>query len=132
MIMYIILGSIVIGSIFFGLYINNLYKKYDQKESLKEEIDGLKKSVDEAMRYFEQTYCNDFDHTVYETLRIKVNFITKIIRNKSLEEQKTYYKKLYERLYETGYRLKTDFYNVEKIILPLSSLIKEICESYIS
>jgi len=125
------MGLCVLGLWFFVRYIKDEYRKYDREETQKEEIERLKGLIKGAMNYIYTNFNNDFDSSAYNNIKIKVDFLRPIIERKPTEKKLYYYKKLFQRLYETTYRLKTDFYNVKSVISPLTTLVDEIAAEQI-
>ena len=126
----------VISVIFLGLYllwlhIKRLYREFDRRETLKEETEKQKELIKGAMSYIRNHYNNDFDSTPYTNIKTKVDFLKPIIENKSDEKKLFYYKRLYESLYDSVYRLKTSYDNVAEIVKPLNTLTTEIVEDHI-
>ena len=122
------------GSIFFGtvailiyflfLYIRSEYREYDRRETLKEDILKERAKVKKLQDYFRETY----EHNVYSSIKVSLDFCIKLIYNKSPEEQLEGLKNLYEVLYETGYRLKRDYADVNYILAPLVNFRTKLFE----
>jgi len=122
-----ILWPIILGSTFFVayllfLYIRKMYREYDRKETIKENITEYRAQIKMALDYFRVTY----EHNVYNNIKTNSDFCLKIIYNKNIEDQLKYMEKLYNTLYETGFRLKTRFDDVNYILAPMKNLREEL------
>ena len=124
----------LIGSIFFGtvailvfilfLHVRSEYREFDRKETLKERILEERKRIRELQDRFRLTY----DHNVYSSVKVSLDFCQKMILNKSPEEQLPNFRDLFEVLYETDYRLKKDYADVNYILAPLVNLRTRLFE----
>ncbi len=120
----IFFGTIAILIFFLFLYIRSEYREYDRRETLREDILRQRASIKKIQDYLRENY----DHNVYSSLKISLDFCIKLIYNKSLEEQLEGLKNLHEVLYETGYRLKKDYADVNYILAPLVNLRTKLFE----
>jgi hypothetical protein len=122
---------IAIGSIFFIVfsyfYVKYKYKKYDENETLKENIVIERAKIKDALEYFKNTY----DYHVFNSIKTNVDLCLEIILNKNYEYQITYLKKLFDKLFETGYRLKTNYDDPMYIIMPLKNFREELAQEVI-
>lgn len=126
------MGSIILGSIFLLLfiysiiaYIKRAYREYDRRETLKETKVEYRAKIKQAEDYFRNTYNNN----VYLNVKTNIDFCLKIIYNRSkIEDQIKGLKNLYDILYETGYRLKVRYDDVNFIITPLKNLRGKLFE----
>ena len=124
----------LIGSMFFGtiailifflfLYIRSEYREFDRRETLKERILRKRAEIKSAQDYFRETY----EHNVYSSIKVSLDFCIRLILNKSPEEQLEGLENLYEVLYETGYRLKKDYADVNYILAPLVNFRTKLFE----
>jgi hypothetical protein len=126
---YYITGSIIfICCVLIGFfYIKFKYKKFIETETLKEEIIKIRAKIKNAQEYFKNTY----DHHVFFMIKTNIDLCLEIILNKNLNHQLVYLSKLYEKLYETGYRLKLNYDNPTYIISPLKNFREELAQELI-
>lgn len=128
-------GAIIImGLIFSGLffYIRVKYREYDENETLKEQNGIWKNRINEALKFFRDNYNDDLNHSAYDNVRIKTDFILKLISKKnSLKDQNHYYNMLFSMLYETAARMKTEI-DVKKILSPLTGLYEELVTEHLN
>ncbi len=120
----IIFAVILLTSCLSFLYIRSSYREYDRKESLKENILKERARIKQVQDYLRSSY----EPNVYSSLKISLDFCLKMIYNKSLEEQLVCLKSLYEVLYETTYRLKKDYADVNYILAPLVNFRSRLFE----
>jgi hypothetical protein len=111
----IIFGVVILISYLIFLYIRSLYREYDRKETLKEKVLNYRVQIKQAQDYFRKTY----EHNIYASLKVSIDFCLKLIYNKSLEDQVKNLETLYKVLYEVGCRLKKDYTDVNYILAPL-------------
>ena len=122
--LYIGMGSIIFIIIGFCLffYINSQYKKYDEIETLKEHIVEWRVNIKKALEHFRLNY----DPNVYNHIKLNVDFCIQLILKKDFNNQVLFLEKLFNTLFETGYRLKTKYDDVVYIISPLKNLREEL------
>jgi hypothetical protein len=108
-------------------YIKYKYKKYDEIETLKETIIIERAKIKDALEYFKNTY----EHHVFSSIKNNIDLCLEIILNKTYENQIIYLKKLFDKLYETGYRLKTNYDDPMYIIMPLKNFREELAQEVI-
>ena len=118
-----------VGAIFFLIFLHWLYcyikveyRKYDEEETLKEKIVEFRAKIKQAQEHFRLNY----DPNVFKTVKLNLDFCIRLILNKDIKSQANYFEKLYNALYETGYRLKTKYDDVVYIIAPLKNLREEL------
>jgi hypothetical protein len=126
---YFATGSIIfiIFSISIYSYVKYKYKKYDEIETLKEKIIDERVKIKQAIDYFKNTY----EHHVFVSIKTNVDLCLEIILNKTHENQIIYLKKLFDKLFETGYRLKTNYDDPMYIIMPLKNFREELAQELI-
>ena len=126
---YFATGSIIfiIFSIFIYYYVKCKYKKYDEIETLKEKIIDERAKIKQALDYFKNTY----EHHVFVSIKTNVDLCLEIILNKTYKYQITYLKKLFDKIFETGYRLKTNYDDPMYIITPLKNFREELAQELI-
>lgn len=127
---YIGIGSIVfvLGGCFITfLYIRNRYRKFDEIETTKEEIVKIRAKIKESQEYFK----NNYEIHVYRMIKTNIDLCMEMILNKNLGEQIEWLNSLYNNLYETGYRLKTNYDNPVYIIAPLKNFREKLAEELI-
>lgn len=120
----IIFGTLLLLSYIAFLYIRSSYREYDRIENLKENILKERARIKQVQDYLRSSY----EPNVYSSLKISLDFCLKMIYNKSLEEQLVCLKSLYEVLYETTYRLKKDYVDVNYILAPLVNFRSRLFE----
>lgn len=113
------------------LRIKHLYGVYDNNKTLEEEIDLLKLKIKGADDYFYKNYNTDFNSSVYNNIKTKLDFCTKLIEKEENKDKLLHYNQLFNNLYETGYRLKTNFDNVHYVIAPLTEFYKNLVKEHI-
>jgi hypothetical protein len=123
---YFATGSIIF-IVFSYFYIKYKYKKYDEIETLKETIIIERAKIKDALEYFKNTY----EHHVFSSIKNNIDLCLEIILNKTYENQIIYLKKLFDKLYETGYRLKTNYDDPMYIIMPLKNFREELAQEVI-
>jgi hypothetical protein len=123
---YFATGSIIF-IVFSYFFIKYKYKKYDEIETLKEAIVVERAKIKDALDFFKNTY----DYHVFISIKNNVDLCLELILNKKYEYQITYLKKLFDKLFETGYRLKTNYYDPMYIITPLKNFREELAQELI-
>jgi hypothetical protein len=123
---YFATGSIIF-IVFSYFFIKYKYKKYDEIETLKEAIVVERAKIKDALEFFKNTY----DYHVFISIKNNVDLCLELILNKKYEYQITYLKKLFDKLFETGYRLKTNYYDPMYIITPLKNFREELAQELI-
>ena len=123
---YFATGSIIF-IVFCYFYIKYKYKKYDEIETLKETIVIERAKIKDALEFFKNTY----DYHVFSSIKNNVDLCLEIILNKKYEYQIIYLKKLFDKLFETGYRLKTNYDDPMYIIMPLKNFREELAQELI-
>lgn len=128
-IVYITAGSIFfLGfGIFSFFYIKAKYKEFETNELLKEQIVKMRVNIKESQDYFRTNYNSD----VYKMIKANIDLCLELILNKKLKYQLTYLEQLYKTLYETGYRLKTNYDDPIYIITPLKNFRAKLGEELI-
>jgi hypothetical protein len=127
---YIGIGFIifVLGGCFIAfLYIRNRYMKFDETETTKEEIVKIRAKIKESQEYFK----NNYEVHVYRMIKLNIDLCMEMILNKKLEEQVDCLNGLYNNLYETGYRLKTNYDSPNYVIAPLKNFREKLAEELI-
>lgn len=111
--------------------IRDAYREYDRQQTLLEEDSEWLGKIHEILSYFRDTYSSDSNRQVYENVKTKADFILKLIRNRSLEEQVKLHKRTYDMLFETGARLAKSEIDVYLILSPLTNLYRELVEEHL-
>lgn len=132
--MMLLIGSVIFPFFLIGtfLYIRMKYREYDLRETKKEQIEIIKKKIDSARAYFRKNYNNDFDHTVWDNISIKIDFCLKLISRRSIDDQVILLDKLFSMCYETGVRLKTNYDDVVYITAPLNNLKDDLVQYHLN
>lgn len=117
-------GTVAILMFFLFLYVRSEYREFDRRETLKEGILEERAKVKKLQDHFRETY----EANVYSSIKVSLDFCIRLIYNKSPEEQLEGLKNLYEVLYETDYRLRKDYADVNYILAPLVNLRTKLFE----
>lgn len=130
---FIISSSILILLGYIGfLIIRHYYRIYDYNETLKENVNQIITNINGALLYFKNKYNKNLDNTIYTNIKVKSDFIMKLISKKSLEEQRKYYDALFAMLYETEHRLLTKYDDVTYVTAPLNNLQETLANEHIA
>ena len=111
--------------------IREAYLEYDRQQTLLEEDSVWVGKIAEILSYFRRTYSSDTDRQAYENVKTKTDFIMKLIRNRTLEDQVKLHKRTYDMLFETGARLSRNEIDVNLILSPLTNLYRELVEEHL-
>ena len=120
----IILLSAVLAFILFlsaYVYIRKSYREFCLREDRLERIDLLKREINSARQYVSDHYSSPEDNTVQMNLIPKIDFLLKLISNKTPDIQEQELKTLLDMLTETFVRLKTNYDDVTYILSPLNN-----------
>jgi hypothetical protein len=123
-------GSIIFLAVFgaiFAYFIRKSYVKFDEIETQKEKIIEIRAKIKESLTYFKANY----EHHVHNSIKLNVDLCLEIILNKNLADQIMLLESLYEKLYETGYRLKMKYDDPVYILAPLKNFREELAEELI-
>ena len=128
---YLILsGSIFLGYIFSYYLIKYLineikyrYRKFDEEETMKEDIRNEIKKIKAFKLYIRDTYQQE----VFRDISTKIDFALDLLSHrKIIKERYDLTKELYAQCYETGIRLRQKFDDVQYICSPLSNFSEKL------
>lgn len=101
-----VVGLLIVISAAAYFYIKREYVKYCDRMNLRESIQERIDTLRSFQEYFRRTYDSNEDHTVYENIKTKTDFLMKLISKRSDEDKMRLYNRLFDMMYETGVRLK--------------------------
>ena len=116
----VLVGLLLVGASWF--FIRREYRNFCRREEQKERIVVLKKKVESARDYIRKTYNTPMDTSVQDNIIPKMEFIEKLIMNKSPDEQEKELNFLIAMLTETFVRLRENYDDVRFIVAPLNTL----------
>lgn len=131
MIVPLVLVMVLATGVVTILRIREAYLEYDRQQMLHEEDSRWMGKITEILSYFRKTYSSDTNRQAYENIKTKTDFILKLIRNRSIEEQVRLHKRTYDMLFETGARLAKNEIDVTLILSPLTNLYRELVEEHL-
>ena len=111
--------------------IRSRYRSFCIREDQKERISVIKKKISSAGYYIRKNYNTPMDTSIYDNVMPKVEFLEKLISNKSLDDQEKEYQFLLDMLTETFIRLKDNYDDVAYILSPLNSMRDRLVQEHI-
>ena len=129
-----ILAVAVSFAILFGffLYIKRQYRIFCRKEDQKEHITLLRRQIESAREYIRKNYTTETNHSIYDNIVPKMEFIEKLILHKAPEEQEKEFQFLLDMLTETFIRLKNNYNDVPGIVSPLNTLRDRLVQEHLA
>jgi len=116
----------------FFLYIKRQYKIFCRKEDQKEHIALLRRQIESARDFIRKNYTTQTDHSIYENIVPKMEFIEKLILHKSPDEQEKEFQFLLDMLTETFVRLRNNYDDVPGIVAPLNTLRDRLVQEHLA
>ena len=119
----ILISAVLAFNIFLAayVYVRRSYREFCLREDRLERIDLLKREINSARQYVTDHYSSPDDRTVQANLIPKIDFLLKLISNKTPDLQERELKTLLDMLTETFVRLKTNYDDVTYILSPLNN-----------
>ena len=113
-------------------YIRHQYRIFCHKEDQKEHIALLRRQIESARDFIRKNYTTQTNHSIYDNIVPKMEFIEKLILHKAPEDQEREFQFLLDMLTETFVRLKNNYDDVPGIVAPLNTLRDRLVQEHLA
>ena len=114
-----------------ALWVRRSYMRFCEREDQKDRISVLRKEILSAKTYIRTTYSTPMDHSVADNLLPKIDFLLKLISNKSSNDQEREMRMLRDLLAETFVRLRGNYMDVQYVLSPLNTFRDRLVQEHL-